>query len=265
MLKSHTSQLLLWCLAAGAVIVYILPRLWAAMRAKPLESGDSRQGVILFVEPLRWLGVRWGRCEAAAGLRRAGFAGEFVFWEWDPTWRAMLVLPTIAAPRFLDRQAQRLADRIKELRQANPDRPIHLMGYSCGGFVAVRALELTADEIQVDSLVLLAAAFSPGRDLNPAAGHVRGPVIVGSSMLDIVVGLGTLMVGTADRKFTPSIGTLGYRGPACRKITSLRWRPSWIRWGHWGSHFTAPAERFVSECIAPALGLRTQEDSSSTS
>ena len=210
---------------------------------------------MLFVEPLRWLGVRWGRNQAAAGLRRAGFTGQFVFWQWDPTWRAMLVLPTIAAPAFLDRQARRLADRILELRRADPGRAIHLMGYSCGGFVAVRALELLPDGVAVDSLVLLASAFSPWRDLTPAAAHVRGSVVVCSSGIDMIVGLGTLLVGTADRVWTPSIGTLGYRGPARGEIVSLRWRPAWIRYGHWGSHFTAPAERFIAEKVAPAMGI----------
>jgi len=255
MLQFLTSRLLLWCLGVGVAFVYVLPRLLVALRAKPVEAGDPCEGIVLFIEPLRWLGVRWGRCEAAAGLRRAGFGGEFLFWGWDPTWRAMLVLPTIAAPGFLDRQARRLADRLVELRQTYPDRPIHLMGYSCGSFVAVRAMELLPREVQVDSLVLLGAAFSPWRDLNPAAGRVRGPVIVSSSVLDMVVGLGTLLVGTADRVHTPSMGTLGYHGPACDKIISFRWRPAWIRWRHWGSHFTAPAELFIAKRIAPAMGI----------
>jgi len=242
-----------WALALAVMVVYVLPRLLTAWRAKPVETGDPNEGIVLFVEPLRWLGVRWGRCEVAAGLRRAGFKGNFMFWAWDSTWRAMLVLPTIAAPKFLDRQARRLADGILELRQTRPDRPIHLIGYSCGGFIAVRALELLTDGVQVDSLVLLAGAFSPWRDLNPAAARVRGPVLVSSSMIDMVVGLGTLLVGTADRAHTPSIGSLGYRGPTCDKVASLRWRPTWIRWGHWGSHFSAPAERFISARIAPII------------
>ncbi len=255
MLLSYTSSLVLWFLAVVVMAVYVLPRLFMALRAKPIEAGDPHEGIVLFIEPLRWLGVRWGRCEAAAGLRRAGFTGEFVCWEWNPTWRAMLVLPTIAAPGFLDRQARRLADRVLELRQTCPDRPVHLMGYSCGGFVAVRALELLPANVEVDSLTLLAGAFSPRRDLNPAAGRVRGPVIVSSSAMDMVVGLGTLLIGTTDRVRTPSIGALGYRGPACGKVVPVRWRPAWIRLGHWGSHFTAPAERFVSTCIAPEMGL----------
>lgn len=253
-----TSRLVLWCLGVAVACAYVLPRLLTALRAKPVEAGDPHEGIVLFIEPLRWLGVRWGRCETAAGLRRAGFGGVFQFWAWDPTWRAMLVLPTIAARGFLDRQAQRLADRLIELRQTCPDRPIHVIGYSCGCFVAVRAVELLPKHVHVDSLSLLAAAISPKRDLNPAARRVRGPVIVSSSALDMVVGLGTLLVGTADRVHTPSLGTLGYRGSPCDKLVSLRWRPAWIRWGHWGSHFTAPAEMFIAECIAPAMGLGRQ-------
>jgi pimeloyl-ACP methyl ester carboxylesterase len=259
MLLAQTTSTVLGCLGAVVAAVYVLPRLWSAVRARPVQPGDGQKGIVLFIEPLRWLGVRWGRCEAAAGLRRAGFHGQFVLWEWDPTWRAMLVLPTIAAPRFLKRQARRLADRILEMRHANPGRPIHVMGYSCGCFVAVRALELLPGGAKVDSLVLLAGAFSPRRDLNPAAAHVSGPVVVSSSPLDIVVGLGTLLVGTADRAYTPSIGTLGYRGPWCGKVVSLRWRPSWIRWGHWGSHLSAPAERFISKCVGPAMGFAPPE------
>ena len=245
----------LCALVAGAAAAYIIPRLLAVLRVRAIPNGDPCEGVVLFAEALRWFGVRWGRCEAASGLRRAGFKGQFLFWQWDPTWRAMLILPTIAAAKFLDRQARRLTGHIAELRRTFPDRPIHLMGYSCGSYVAVRSLELLPRDVQVDSLVILAGAFSPWRDLTAAADRVRGPVIVSSSVLDMVVGLGTVVVGTADRVHTPSIGTLGYHGPSCGKIVSLRWRPAWIRWGHWGSHFTAPAERFMAECIAPAIGL----------
>ena len=249
---------------AVVLAAYTLPRLWGILRSGRIEPGDPAKGVVLFAESLRWLGVRWGRCEAGRGLRRAGFEGQYLFWDWDPTWRAVLVLPTIAAPRFLDEQARRLAERIGELRRGDPLLPIHVMGYSCGGFIAVRALELLAGDVQVDSCALLAAAFSPWRDLRPAASHVRGRIVVASSPVDVVVGLGTLAVGTCDRSYCPSIGALGYLGPACEKVAPLRWRPEWIRLGHWGGHFSAPATAFVAERVAPLMALASGGDGRGT-
>ncbi len=249
------SEVALVAAGAAAMAVFAVPRLVVFLRARRAPDGDPARGVVIFVEPLRWLGVRWGRCETEAGLKRGGFRGEFRFWDWDPTWRAMLVLPTIAGRSFLAGEAQRLADHIAELRKSNEDLQIHLIGYSCGGYVAARALELLPADVRVDSCTLLAAAFSPWRDLNPAARHVGGRLVVSSSPFDVVVGLGTLIVGTADRVFSPSIGTLGYRGPNCEKLRQVRWRPGFIRLGYWGGHMSAPAERFIAECIAPAAGI----------
>jgi len=239
----------------ATLTIFAAPRLMAALRVRRASRGDPARGVVIFVEPLRWLGVRWGRCETEAGLRRGGFRGEFRFWDWDPTWRAMLVLPTIAAESFQAGEAQRLADHITTLRKGSGDRPIHLLGYSCGGYISARALELLPADIRVDSCTLLAAAFSPWRDLNPAASRVSGNLVVSSSPFDVVVGLGTLIVGTADRVFSPSIGTLGYRGPHCDKLEQVRWRPGFTRLGYWGGHMSATAERFIAECIVPAAGM----------
>jgi pimeloyl-ACP methyl ester carboxylesterase len=251
-----TTETVLWAGGAGVAFLYALPRIIAILRARPASKGDPDEGIVIFAESLRWLGVRWGRCEAEAGLRQAGFRGAFEFWDWDPTWRAVLVLPTIAAPRFLEAQARRLAEHIAELRRGRPGRPIHVMGYSAGGYVAVRAVELLPADVKVDSCSLLAAAFSPWRDLNVAAANVTGRLVVGWSAVDVVVGLGTAIVGTADRVFTPSIGAIGYRGPRCEKLIQIPWRPAHIRLGHWGSHMTAPARGLIANCIAPAAGIR---------
>lgn len=250
------SMEILLAIAGGVVLTcYALPRLVAVLRAAPPTAGDASEGVVVFAESLRWLGVRWGRCEVDAGLRRGGYRGEFRFWDWDPTWRALLVLPTIAARRFLEAESQRLADHLAALRRRRPDLPIHLMGYSCGGYIALRALELLPEDARVDSCTLLAAAVSPWRDLNPAARRVSGPIVVTSSPLDVVVGLGTLLVGTADRRFAPSLGALGCRGPRCEKVRPVRWRPRLVRLGHWGGHFTTTAERFIARCVVPAAGI----------
>jgi len=253
MLAVWTNWYLLW-IACGVVLAgYLIPRVIIVLRAKKDPGGDLSQGLVIFAESLRWASVPWGKASCAAGLRRAGFAGEFRYWKWHESWRAWLILPVIAAKKMLKRRAQELADFIIQTRQEDPDRPIHLIGYSCGGYVAVRALELLPADVQVDSLTLLAAAFSPWRDLRPASKAVAGEIIVSSSAVDVIVGFGTIITGTADRKHSPSIGMLGYRGPACDKIVHLRWRPSMITLGHYGSHFSAAAEKYIASKIAPRI------------
>jgi len=121
------------------LLLYAIPRIWIVVFAKKDTGGDSSRGLLIFAESLRWASVPWGKASCAAGFRRAGFRGEFLYWKWHETWRAWLVLPTIAAPKMLERQSQRLADFITERYHENPTRPIYLVGYSCGGYIATRA------------------------------------------------------------------------------------------------------------------------------
>jgi pimeloyl-ACP methyl ester carboxylesterase len=223
-------------------------------------TADSTRDVALFIESVRWLGVRWGMASCRAGLQRVGFRGRFVYWRWHDTLRALTVVPVMVDTAASERQACRLAEHITRLRRERLGRCIYVIGYSAGGYVALRSLELLDEDITVQAAALLAAAVDPGRDLNPAAARVERSLVVSSSRLDAIVGLGTLATGTLDRRFTPSQGAVGYRGPACDKLIEVRWRPELIRDGHWGGHFTAAAERFVARQIAPRMGIGRTND-----
>jgi len=252
-----TAVWILLGLAAVAVLLYAVTHVLHVVLAPRDPGGDPAEGVVIFAESLRWLGVRWGMGSCAAGLRKAGFRGEFLYWRWHATWRALLILPAIADTKMLQRESQRLAEVIAARRNEHPDRPIWLIGYSCGGYVATRALELLPAGVRVESAALLAAAQSPWRDLRPAGRGVKGNLIVGSSVLDVaVVGLGTLLVGTADRVHTPSLGMLGYLGPACGQVVSLPWRPGRIRDGQFGGHFSAASTGFLARHVAGAMRIR---------
>ena len=41
---------------------------------------------MIFAESLRWASIPWGKASCAAGFRRAGFGGKFLFWKWHETW-----------------------------------------------------------------------------------------------------------------------------------------------------------------------------------
>ena len=252
MLGNFSNFLLL--IGLVVLVLYAVPRIWVVVFAKKDPGGHSSRGLLIFAESLRWVSVPWGKASCAAGFRRAGFQGEFLFWKWHETWRAWLILPVIAAPKMLERQSQRLADFIAEKYHENPARPIYLVGYSCGGYIATRALELLDDDVKVRGVALLAPAQNPWRDLRKAAERVEGQMLVCSSFLDaVIVGLGTIISGTADRKRVPSMGMLGYLGESRDKIKNLRWNPKMILLGHTGGHFAAPAERFIAKLVAPKL------------
>jgi len=196
--------------------------------------------------------VSWGKRTVAAGLRRAGFTGSFRYWRHHSTWRACLVVPVVAAPRLLEREAKRLADFIVASRAEGPGRPIYLIGYSAGGYIATRALELLPDGVRVDGAAMLAPAFSPWRDLSAAARRASRRFIVASSWLDcLILGFGTLLFGTCDRKHVPSAGMIGHRGAG--NIQQVRWRPRMIGVGNLGEHFSASATGSIARHIAPAL------------
>jgi hypothetical protein len=251
----------------GPVIVDALSVL-GRVRLPVDRGGAAAGGVVIFVESIRWLGIRWGLRSVTAGFRRAGFGGEVLYWRWHATWRGWLVLPAIMDASRLEQEARRLAELIVARRRERPDAPIHLVGYSCGGYIAVRALELLPSDVTVDAAALLAPAMDPRRDLAAARSRLAGPLVVVSSLLDwFIVGLGTLAFGTGDRKHTPSAGMVGLRGAgregtrdggcgdAAGRVVEIRWGPGLVRFGHLGGHFGAPTAGFVRRCVAPAMGV----------
>ena len=243
-------------LVAANVLLTVLPRFFTLARRVP--RGRRKRGLVVFAESIRWLGVAWGQRTVAEGLRRAGFEGEFRYWRWHAWWRGWLVLPAIMDAGMLEREAHRLAEFLRQQRREHPDAPLYVIGYSAGGYLALRALELLEEGVHVDAAAVLAGALAPSRDLAPACRRVVGPMVVCSSLLDcFIVGLGTLLFGTADRRHTPSMGMLGPRPRVGlpEQVKSIPWRPGLARRGHWGGHFGASAAGFIQHAVAPAMGL----------
>ena len=245
----------LW-IVGGLLAVHVFAGAARHLCTRRQPTGDDEKGLVIFAESIRWLGVRWGAGTVAAGLRDAGFEGRFLYWPWHTWWQGTLVLPAILAQGMLEREARKLADFITDRRREHPHRPIHLMGYSCGAFVAIRALELLDEDVQVDAAAMLAGAFDPGRDLRRARSRVSGPMVVTSSVADwLIIGLGTLIFGTADRRHSFSAGMVGLSRQDEAGIVEIRWRPRMIRSGHWGSHFGASARGFIARHVATAMGI----------
>ncbi len=234
------------------LLVFFIPHFWWRRD----QNGDPACGLVIWVEPLRFMGIRWGEKSAALGLRRAGYAGEFLFWPWHASWQGTLLLPALRNKPLIEERAKELALFLAYRRAERPDTPIYLMGYSAGGQVARRALELLDASVQVDAAALLSSSFCPWADLRPAAKRVKGPLLVSSSLLDCWIGgVGTTILGNADGWHGPAIGTLGYCGPKDAQIIQRRWWPGLLVLGLLGMHDWSLQPGFLQHFAARDLKI----------
>ena len=95
-----------------------------------------------------------------------------------------------------------------------PGRPVTLIGHTGGGAMAAFMLEALPAGVQVDRACFLAPALSPGYNLAAALRGVRDTAYATHSWIDFgLMGLGTLALGTMDRRHRPSAGLVGFRLP----------------------------------------------------
>jgi hypothetical protein len=196
------------------------------------------------------------------GLMAAGLPEAMEVWPWQTGWRTGWIGDVTDLQRNL-RQAQRLCADVNEYRSRYPQRPVRLIGHSAGAALVVFALEqLPADS--VEDVVLLSAGLSPGYDLTRALAAVRRRAIVVHSPLDgVVLGLGTLLFGTLDRRHSVSAGLTGFQWDRKRqtpwqqrqyaKLVQIRWAPWMVTLGYLGEHATSTSTSFTARVIAPLL------------
>ena len=161
-------------------------------------------------------------------------------------------------------QARRIADRVLEYQRDYVGRPVHLVGHSGGGGLAVLALEALPPGARVTSAVLLAAAVSPDHDLTRALNHTEVGIWNFYSRSDIgYLRLGTGVFGTIDRKRTSAAGAVGFKQPdprtrkaatrAYEKLHSVAYKETMGSSGHGGGHTGWTDQQFVAEWLAPVI------------
>ena len=237
-----------WVIVGGIVLHALLsvgPHFWTRRD----RGGDVRKGLVVFVEPIRWLGICWGRRTTARGLRRAGYEGCFLHFKWHPLWQGFLVLPALRNRRQYRRQALRLARFLLRQRRRHPRRPIHLIAFSGGTYVAALALEQLGRGT-VDGVALLGGSFSRKVDLSDAL-EAAGRLVVSSSVFDwLLCGLGTILLGGSDGRHLPSVGMIGTDQ---ENVIDVRWNLLRLPTGNLGGHFSACSSGYVRSCIWPMI------------
>lgn len=162
------------------------------------------------------------------------------------------------------RVASELRDRVVSYRRANPRRPVHLIGHSGGGGIAVLTAEMLPPVEPVSSVILLAAAVSPTHDLRPALARSQYGIFNYYSPLDVVLlRAGTTVAGTIDREHGQSAGAVGFTKPASltedeariynRKLHQVQWSPEMRFAMNFGGHMDWTHRPFVKQYLAPLV------------
>jgi len=139
----------------------------------------------------------------------------------------------------------KLAEHLLWLRKDYPEAKIHLVAYSGGVGITVFALESLSLSINIESLIMACPALSPTYNLAPALCKVKRAYALISKGDYGILGVGTTILGTTDRKHCASAGMRGFRLP-CQitdvdkaeyaKLKEIRWDPTQKTLGHTGGH-----------------------------
>lgn len=195
---------------------------------------------------------------ARANLQ-AGLPIDQVIFEWSHG-KGRVILDQVDA-KYARTQGCRLAAKILERKRAEPGRRMAIVAHSAGSAVALAACEQLPPDT-IDLIVLLAPSVSSKYDLAPALRAAREGMDTFSSKKDwITLGMGTRLVGTADRHWTTAAGRKGFRLPkrspqaeweACR-VRQHFWSADVAWTGNTGRHTGVYAPAFLQAYVLPLI------------
>jgi hypothetical protein len=190
----------------------------------------------------------------AMGVLQGRYRGAVVRFDWNAGLFGVRSLVNLMSRRHHRLQCDRLVEAITNHARAHPESPICLVAQSGGCWIVIRALERLPESLRIHTVVLLAAAVSPGYDITLAASKCSGSLTSIGAIGDyFFLGFGTMLFGTSDRAWSPSAGLVGWHYHPPHFVES-RWHPSWTRLGYVGNHVTSSAAPFVREVVVPMLG-----------
>lgn len=226
-----------------------------------MQRAELERGYLLILEGIDF--AAWQMEGTWRGLRDAGIDWATDVRDWGyRNWLGSGYM-NLADLKNNRAWANSLAGEIVLYQREYPGRPVSILGYSGGGGLAVLTAEALPTEARLDRIVLLGAALSPEYDLSRALERcARGIINFYSSADAVILGAGTKLYGTIDRRNVASAGHTGFRVPPeasvarpelYANLVQVAWTPAMARLGHDGGHFGWIARRWAAEIVSPYL------------
>jgi len=194
-------------------------------------------------------------------LREAPLPISSTWFRWQTPIPGLMLVDLMWRSRN-QRSAAQLAEHLRQLHHLYPQAKIHLMAYSGGTGVAVFALELLKGSVPIETLLLFAPAISPDYNLAAMMGNVRRAYAMTSCRDTWLLGAGTRIFGTMDRKCVRSAGLVGFTQPpglsrdeqeAYSRIRVVEWSDQFRESGHSGGHIGWTQVSFLRKHLLPLL------------
>ncbi len=195
--------------------------------------------------------------DAYRGLRDGGVDAAIEVYDWHGS----TPLENLQSEEANFQAAREIAVHISDYAQHYPGRPIDLVGYSGGGGLAPMIAAALPRTVYLRNVILVQPALSPGYDLTPCAQRVDGQIVnLYCSSDRLILGAGTVVFGTIDRKFVASAGQVGFDintalpDPELReRFTQRKWSFDMLSTGHIGGHMGIAFYKWNREVVAPLL------------
>ncbi len=164
------------------------------------------------------------------------------------------------------RNAQILADKLIAMHRDQPQSKIHVVSYSGGTGVAVFTLELLDGRVPIETLLLFAPAISSSYNLAPALRSVNRAYAMISPRDTWLLGAGTRLFGTMDRKRVRSAGLVGFSVPpnltpedrqTYDRFQVIEWSEDLRRFDHSGGHTGWAQVPFLRQHLLDLLAGKT--------
>ncbi|MBT3199000.1 MAG: hypothetical protein HN350_03700 [Phycisphaerales bacterium] len=153
----------------------------------------------------------------------------------------------------------KIAQRIVKYQDEHPGRPVHIIGHSGGGGIAVFAASQMPKGRQVTGLVLLSASISSTYDISRALKNCSSGIVNFYNRDDgALLGLGTAVLGNVGGSRASSAGLSGFTIPdsddastrlAYKKLYQVSMTGSMTSGAI--AHFAATQPHFISRYVTP--------------